>query len=128
MKVPASSPVEGDTVGSVKSRCTLKLKCSLPFTFIQMSLEQFLENDTWRIAAAYELTKWSILKAEILDYKEKEKEYTEFLEQLAVLVEKYKVSDADLFDAQVSLDADELEDEEMLERADKLIAKDESWM
>jgi hypothetical protein len=92
-----------------------------------MSLEQFLENDTWLIAAAYELTKWSILKAFNLDYKEKEQKYEELLEQLGVLVKKYKVSDAELFDAQVSLDAESLEDEEMLERADKLMAQDASW-
>ena len=88
-----------------------------------MALEQFLENDTFLIAAAYELTKWSILKAD----KEKEQKYEELLQELAVLVEKYKVSDADLFDAQVSLDAESLEDEEMLERADRLMARDASW-
>jgi len=93
-----------------------------------MALEQFLENDTFLIAAAYELTKWSILKAYNLDYKEKEQKYEELLEQLAALVEKYKVSDAELFDAQVSLDAESLEDEEMLERADKLMAQDAGWM
>jgi DNA-binding transcriptional regulator PaaX len=92
-----------------------------------MSLEQFLENDTSLIAAAYELTKWSILKAEIMDYTEKEQKYEEFLQELAVLVEKYKVSDAELFDAQVSLDAESLEDEEMLERADRLMARDANW-
>jgi hypothetical protein len=86
-----------------------------------MALEQFLENDTFLIAAAYELTKWSILKAE------KEQKYEELLQELAVLVEKYKVSDAELFDAQVSLDAESLEDEEMLERADRLMARDASW-
>jgi hypothetical protein len=92
-----------------------------------MALEQFLENDTFLIAAAYELTKWSIFKAYNLDYKEKEQKYEELLDQLAVLVEKYKVSDAVLFDAQVSLDAESLEDEEMLERADRLVARDASW-
>jgi hypothetical protein len=86
-----------------------------------MALEQFLENDTFLIAAAYELTKWSILVAE------KEQKYEELLQELAVLVEKYKVSDAELFDAQVSLDAESLEDEEMLERADRLVARDASW-
>jgi len=80
-----------------------------------------LEHDTWRIAEAYELIKWSILKASNLDYTEKEQKYEELLQELAVLVEKYNVSDADLFDAQVSLDAESLEDEEMLERADKLM-------
>jgi len=88
-----------------------------------MALEQFLENDTFLIAAAYELTKWSILKAD----KEKEQKYEELLQELAVLVEKYQVSDAELFDAQVSLDAESLEDEEMLERADRLMARDASW-
>jgi hypothetical protein len=92
-----------------------------------MALEQFLENDTYRIAAAYELTKWAILKAYNLEYKEKEQKYEELLEQLGVLVKKYTVSDAELFDAQVSLDAESLEDEEMLERADKLMALDASW-
>ena len=89
----------------------------------QMALEQFLENDTYRIAAAYELTKWSILVANT----EKEQQYEELLEQLAVLVEKYAVSDAELFDAQVSLEAESLEVEEMLERADKLMAQDAGW-
>jgi hypothetical protein len=88
-----------------------------------MALEQFLENDTYRIAAAYELTKWSILLA-----NEKEQKYEELLEQLGVLVKKYNVSDAELFDAQVSLEAESLENEEMLERADKLMAQDASWM
>ena len=106
-----------------------------------MALEQFIENDTYRIAAAYELTKWSILKAYNLHYNEKEqkyedflkhltslvKKYEDFLKELAALVKKYKVSDAELFDAQVSLEAESLEDEEMLERADKLIALDASW-
>jgi hypothetical protein len=92
-----------------------------------MSLEQFLENDTFLIAAAYELTKWMILKAEIMDYTEKEQNYEELFQELTVLVEKYKVSDADLFDAQVSLDAESLQDEEMLERVDKLMARDASW-
>ena len=92
-----------------------------------MTLEQFLEHDTWRIAAAYELTKWSILKASNLDYTEKEKKYEDFLQELTVLVEKYMVSDAELYDAQVSLDAESLEDEEMLERTDKLMAQDANW-
>jgi hypothetical protein len=92
-----------------------------------MSLEQFLENDTSLIAAAYELTNWSILVASNLDYTEKEKKYEELLQELAVLVEKYKVSDAELFGAQVSLDAESLAEEEMLERADRLMARDTSW-
>ena len=93
----------------------------------QMALEQFLENDTFLIAAAYELTKWSILVASNLDYTEKEQKYEELLQELAVLVEKYKVSNDALFDAQVSLDAESLQEEEMLERADKLMAQDAGW-
>ena len=100
---------------------------SICFHTNKMALEQFLENDTFLIAAAYELTEWSILVASNLDYTEKKQKYEELLQELAVLVEKYKVSGAELFDAQVSLDAESLEEEEMLERADKLMAKDASW-
>ncbi len=89
----------------------IEIGLALYFHKSKMSLEQFL------IAAAYELTKWSILVASNLHYTEKEQKYEE----------KYKVSNDALFDAQVSLDAESLEGEEILERADKLMARDASW-
>lgn len=117
------SSTELSPVDIRKIEMDLTLLCS----YKQMSLEQFLENDTFLIAAAYELTKWSILVASNLHYTEKEQKYEELLQELDVLVEKYKVSNDALFDAQVSLDAESLEEEEMLERADKLMAQDASW-
>ena len=60
--------------------------------------------------------------------KEKEKKYEEVQEEVATLVEKYKVTQDELFGADCDLDGQPmLEDEELMERADKLVAHEEGW-
>jgi hypothetical protein len=44
-----------------------------------------------------------------------------------VLVEKYKVSAEDLFGADCDLDGQSLDHEDLMERADKLVAREEGW-
>ena len=91
-----------------------------------MSLEEFLEKDTFKIAAAYQLLNWAKLVASI--NKEKEKKYEEVQVEVDVLVEKYKVTDEELFGADCDLDAELPEEEELMDRADKLVAREEGWI
>ena len=97
-----------------------------------MSLEEFLTgesgNETFRIAAAYQLLEWAKLVASNNDKKEKEKKYEELQEEVATLVEKYEVTRDELFGADCDLDAELPEDEELMEMADKLVAHEEGWM
>ena len=88
-----------------------------------MSLEEFIGSDTFDIAAAYQLLEWAKMVAFNNDKKEKDKKYEEIQEE----VEKYKVTQDDLFGADCDLDGQPtLEDEELMERADKL-AHEEGW-
>ena len=91
-----------------------------------MSLEEFLEKDTFKIAAAYQLLNWAKLVASI-NKKEKEKKYEDLQKEVDVLVEKYKVTDEELFGADCDLDAELPEEEELMDRADKLVAREEGW-
>lgn len=95
-------------------------------TFITMSLEEFLEKDTFRIAAAYKLLDWAKLVASN-DQTEKEKKYEELQKEVDQLVEKYGVTDDELFGAGCDLDAELPDNEELMERADKLVAREEGW-
>ena len=95
-----------------------------------MSLEVFLVkggSETYYIAAACQLLKWANSVAYINNHKEKEKKYAEIQEEVDVLVEKYKVSAEDLFGADCELDGQSLDHEELMERADKLVAREEGW-
>jgi hypothetical protein len=92
-----------------------------------MSLEEFLEKDTFKIAAAYQLLNWAKLVASINDKKEKEKKYEDLQVEVVVLVEKYKVTDEELFGADCDLNAELPEEEELMKRADKLMAREEGW-
>ena len=84
-------------------------------------------SETYRIAAAYQLLEWAKLVAG--DQKEKAKKYEEVQEEVATLVEKYGVTEDELFGAECDLDGQQptLEDEELMERADKLVAREEGW-
>jgi hypothetical protein len=92
-----------------------------------MSLDQFLEHDTFKIAAAYKLLDWAKLVASNNDQAEKEEKYEELQKEVEVLVEKYGVTDDELFGADCDLDAELPEAEELMERADKLVAREEGW-
>lgn len=92
-----------------------------------MSLEEFLENDTFRIAAANALLSWAGLVASNNDQTEKEKKYEELQKEVEQLVEKYKVTDDELMGADYDLDAELPGEEELMERADKLVAREEGW-
>lgn len=98
-------------------------------TFITMSLEEFLENDTFRIAAANALLSSAKMVASNNDQKEKEKKYEELQKEVEKLVEKYGVTDDELMGADYDLDGHQpmLDDEELIERADKLVAREEGW-
>lgn len=97
-------------------------------TFI-MSLEDFLEKDTFNIAAASALLSWAGLVASNNHLMEKEKKYEEVQKEVEQLVEKYKVTDDELMGAGYDLDGHQpmLDDEELMERADKLVAREEGW-
>ena len=94
-----------------------------------MSLEEFIGSDTFDIAAAYQLLEWAKMVAFNNDKKEKEKKYEEVQEEVATLVEKYGVTQDELFGADCDLDGQQpmLEDDELMERADKLVAHEEGW-
>jgi len=98
-----------------------------------MNMEKFLVSErgseTYRIAAAYQLLELAKLVASNNDQNEKAKKYEEIQKEVATLVEKYKVTDADLFGADCDLDAEmpAPDDEELMERADKLVAHEEGW-
>ena len=70
---------------------------------------------------------WAKLVASI-NKKEKEKKYEDLQQEVDVLVEKYKVTDEELFGADCDLDAELPEEEEVMERADKLVARDDGWI
>jgi hypothetical protein len=91
-----------------------------------MSLEQFLKNDTFCIAAAYALMNLAILVAP----KEKQKKYEELQEELVMLIDKYHVTDDELFGANCDLGGEQPsmpDEEEIMERADKLLAHENGW-
>jgi hypothetical protein len=96
-----------------------------------MSLEVFLVkngSETFHIAAAYQLLEWAKMVAYV-NHKEKLKKYEEVQEEVATLVEKYGVTDNELFGADCDLDGQQpmLEDDELMEMADKLVAHEEGW-
>ena len=93
-------------------------------------MEKFLGSDTFNIAAAYALLEWAKLVASNNKKKEKEKKYEEVQEEVATLVEKYGVTQDELFGAECDLDGHQptmLEDDELMEMADKLVAHEEGW-
>ena len=92
-----------------------------------MSLEEFLEKDTFKIAAAYQLLNWAKLVASI-DKKEKEKKYEDLQKEVEVLIKKYGVTDDDIFGADCDLDAELPEEDVLIERADKLVAREDGWI
>ena len=93
------------------------------------TMEKFLGNDTFDIAAAYALLEWAKLVASNNDKTEKEKKYEEVQEEVATLVEKYGVTQDELFGAECDLDGQQpmLEDDELMEMADKLVAHEKGW-
>jgi hypothetical protein len=95
-----------------------------------MSLEDFLTgesgNETYRIAAAYQLLEMAKLIAS--NNKEKEKKYEELQKEVETLAEKYEVTGDEIMDAGYDLDAEMTAEEELMERADKLVAHEEGWM
>ena len=92
-------------------------------------MEKFLGSETFRIAAAYQLLEWAKLVASNNDKKEKAKKYEEVQEEVATLVEKYGVTQDELFGAQCDLDGQQpmLKYDELMEMADKLVAHEEGW-
>ena len=98
-----------------------------------MSLEDFLVkngNETFHIAAAYQLLEWAKDVAYVNHKKEKKEKYEEVQEEVATLVEKYGVTDNEIFGAACDLDGQQpmLKDDELMEMADKLVAHEEGWM
>ena len=95
-----------------------------------MSLEEFLTSggsETFRIAEAYQLLNLAIDVAYVNHKKEKEKKYEEVQEEVETLAEKYGVTDAEMFGASCGLDAEMPDHEELMERADKLVAHEKGW-
>ncbi len=91
-----------------------------------MSLEEFLGNDTFTIAAAYALLDWAKLVAS----KEKETKYEEVQKEVDKLADKYGVTDTDIMGARYNLDGEQpmATREELIDRADKLVACEDGWM
>jgi hypothetical protein len=70
---------------------------------------------------------WAKLVAYV-NHKEKLKKYEEVQEEVEVLIEKYGVTEDELFGAECDLDGQPmLKDEELMEMADKLMAHEEGW-
>ena len=92
-------------------------------------MEEFLGNETYRIAAAYQLLEWAKLVASNNDKKEKEKKYEEVQKEVRMLADKYEVTADEMFGAACDLDGQYpmLEDDELMEMADKLVAHEEGW-
>jgi HD superfamily phosphodiesterase len=94
-----------------------------------MSLEEFLtsghENINLRIAAAYKLLEWAKAGAP----KKKAEKYEEIQKEVDALVEKYEVTGTEMFGAECDLDGQQplLDDEELMELADKLVAHEDGW-
>jgi hypothetical protein len=86
-------------------------------------MEVFLGNETYRIAAAYQLLEWAKLVAP----KEKEKKYEEVQKEVRMLADKYEVTADEMFGAGCDLDAEMPDDEVLMERADKLVAHEKGW-
>ena len=97
-----------------------------------MSLEDFLVkngSETFHIAAAYQLLEWAKDVAYVNHKKEKEEKYEEVQEEVEVLIEKYGVTDNEIFGAACNLDGQQpmLKADELMEMADKLVAHEEGW-
>jgi hypothetical protein len=93
-----------------------------------MSLDQFLEKDTFLIAAASALLSLAKMVASNNDQKEKEEKYEDLEKEVEVLMEKYKVTDTQIMDAGYDLDNEMyLDNEELIDRADKLVAREAGW-
>jgi len=95
-------------------------------------MEEFLVikgSETYRIAAAYQLLEWAKMVASTNDKKEKAKKYEEVQEEVGTLAEKYEVTADEMFGAGCDLDGQYpmLEDDELMEMADKLVAHEEGW-
>jgi len=95
-------------------------------------MEKFLVikgSETYRIAAAYQLLEWAKMVASSNDKKEKEKKYEEVQKEVRMLAEKYEVTADEMFGAACDLDGQYpmLEDDELMEMADKLVAHEEGW-
>ena len=96
-----------------------------------MSLEEFLtsgHSTTYRIAVAYQLLEMAKLIASNNNKKEKEKKYEELQKEVETLAEKYEVTGDEIMHAGYDLDAEMTDNEELMERADKLVAHEEGWM
>ena len=95
-----------------------------------MSLEEFLTSElgseTFRIAAAYQLLEWAKLVASNNDKKEKEKKYEELQQAVEEMAVKYVTSD-DIIRAACDLAAESPDDDVLMERADKLVAREKGW-
>jgi hypothetical protein len=92
-------------------------------------MEKFLTSEgseTYYIAAAYQLLEWAKLVAS----KEKAKKYEEVQEEVGTLAEKYEVTADEMFGASCDLDGQYpmLEDDELMEMADKLVAHEKGWI
>ena len=85
-------------------------------------------SETFHIAAAYQLLELAKDVAYV-NHKEKLKKYEEIQEEVEVLIEKYGVTDNELFGAACNLDGQQpmLKDDELMEMADKLVAHEEGW-
>jgi uncharacterized protein YpbB len=89
-----------------------------------MTLDQFLKSNTFLIAEAYQLLNWAKM---VTKDKKKEKTYDDLQEEVNKLADKYNVTDAEIFGASCDLDAQMLDTEEVIARADKLVAREEGW-
>ena len=86
-------------------------------------------SETFHIAAAYQLLEWAKDVAYVNHKKEKEEKYEEVQEEVEVLIEKYGVTDNEIFGAACNLDGQQpmLKADELMEMADKLVAHEEGW-
>ena len=86
-----------------------------------MSLEEFLGTDAIAIAAAYHLLNWAKMTASYRQ-PEKEKKYEDLQQAVEEMAVKYVTSD-DIIRAACDLATESPDDEVLMERADKLVAR-----
>ena len=87
-----------------------------------MALEQFLNHDQLRVAEAYALMEYACDISFFKGTREKEEKYADLLlGELTQLIEKYGISRSGIYAAMERIDAENLEENEILERADKII-------
>jgi hypothetical protein len=101
---------------------------------MSQSLEQFLQEQTddfytikYLLAEAYILIDVASITCYRLGKKQEKEKYDDALAELDDLTDKHELNCRELFSASVTLEDEELVDDELFERANKLLRHDKMW-